>query len=136
MATPGFMSFDSLVEDIAPNVRQCPDYTVLAQVKNAAIEVCEKTHLWRWVHPRISLTQGVHEYAFQPPANAQIAKVLSATLIEVPDEPEEETNTGQELHGVQYTDLTLGRVPDIPKGWPYAGQQGTCLLYTSPSPRD
>lgn len=77
MANRAFISLES---KLAPSVPGCPRPTIQQYVRDAAIEVCEKTLVWRYEQPLIRLTPGVYEYDYETPDNTEIVAILHATV--------------------------------------------------------
>lgn len=73
-------TFLSLESRLAPSVPGCPRPTIEQYVRDACIEVCEKTLVWRYEQPLIRLTPGVYEYEYETPENSEIAAVIHATV--------------------------------------------------------
>ena len=65
-------TFLSLVTRLAPSVPGCPQLIVEQYVRDAAIEVCERTLSWRYEQPKIRLTPGVYEYPYENPLGTEI----------------------------------------------------------------
>lgn len=53
-------------------------------IRDAAIRACERTLAWRYIHPNFNLLPGVHEYAYNKPANADVHTVFEAVMNDVP----------------------------------------------------
>lgn len=98
MATRNFLSIES---KLAPSVPGCPRPTVEQYVRDAAIEVCEKTLVWRYEQPLIRLTPGVYEYEYETPENSEIVAVLHSTV-----------------NGEAISPLTQEQVHNIYPNWP------------------
>jgi hypothetical protein len=77
MATREFISLES---KLAPSVPGCPRPTIEQYVRDAAIEVCEKTLAWRYEQDSIRLTPGVYEYDYETPDYAEIAAVIYSAV--------------------------------------------------------
>ena len=73
-------TFISLENKLAANVPGCPRPTIEQFVRDIAIEVCEKTLVWRYENTPISLTAGVYDYAYGLPADTEVVAVLYAAL--------------------------------------------------------
>lgn len=73
-------TFLSLVTRLAPSVPGCPQPIVEQYVRDAAIEVCERTLSWRYEQPKIRLTPGVYEYPYENPLGTEIHAFLSVSL--------------------------------------------------------
>jgi len=71
--------FNDIVNRISPSVPGCP-YPIIEQyVRDAAIEVCERTLAWRFVQPKVRLTQGVYDYPYEVPCESEVHAVLTAS---------------------------------------------------------
>lgn len=101
MATRAFLD---IVNRLMPSVPGCPTPIVEQYVRDAAIEACERTLAWRYEQPRIRLTQGVHDYEYEPPTDAEVHAVLTATC-----------------NGVKMKPVNLEQMHDIYPKWPYDG---------------
>jgi len=97
-------SFLSVVNRLSPSVPGCPNPVVEQYVRDAAIEACERTLAWRYEQPRIRLTQGVHDYEYEAPDEAEIHAVITATC------------NNERLQA-----LSLDQLHDIYPKWPYGG---------------
>ena len=72
--------FSDLVNRAAPSVPGCPQPVILTYIRNAAIDVCERTGAWRYKHATVTMTAGTYEYAFVPESGAEVYSVLTADL--------------------------------------------------------
>ena len=72
--------FSDLVNRVAPSVPGCPQPVILTYIRNAAIDVCERTNAWRYKHAAVTMTAGTYEYAFVPESNAEVYSVLTANI--------------------------------------------------------
>lgn len=70
--------FDTLINRISPYVPGCPFPTIVQHIRDAAIDVCERTLYWRYKLPNIRLTPGVYDYVYETPANTAIHAILTA----------------------------------------------------------
>lgn len=77
-------SFTTLLSEISPNVPGCPQPLMLSHIRRAAIKVCERTLLWRYTQPLFALSPGIHEYAYNKPANTNIHAVFAAYVNDAP----------------------------------------------------
>lgn len=77
MATRTFISLEN---KLAANVPGCPRPTIEQFVRDIAIEVCEKTLVWRYKQPTITLVAGTYEYAYDLPAGTEITAVTHTKL--------------------------------------------------------
>jgi hypothetical protein len=99
MATRTFLD---IVNRLMPSVPGCPTPIVEQYVRDAAIEACERTLAWRYEQPRIRLTQGVHDYEYEAPDDAEVHAVITATC-----------------NGVQMQPMSLDQLHDVYPQWPY-----------------
>jgi hypothetical protein len=77
MATRTFISLEN---KLAANVPGCPRPTIEQFVRDIAIEVCEKTLVWRYEQDLIPLTPGVYEYDYEVPDNSEVVAMIHAAL--------------------------------------------------------
>lgn len=73
-------TFISLENKLAANVPGCPRPTIEQFVRDIAIEVCEKTLVWRYEQDPLSLTAGVYDYDYDVPTDAEVVSVIYAAL--------------------------------------------------------
>lgn len=74
-------SFISLENKLAANVPGCPRPTIEQFVRDIAIEVCEKTLVWRFEQDIVVLTPGIYEYEYEVPTNSEVVAVIHAALL-------------------------------------------------------
>lgn len=74
------VSFNTMVPQILPYVTACPKETVRQHIRNAAIVACEQTLAWRYEVKAFNLVAGVHEYAYNKPANADVHALFTTVL--------------------------------------------------------
>ena len=72
--------FSSLEYKIAPVAPGCPMPTIIQHVRAAAIDVCERTLLWRFEQEAITLTAGVFEYDYDTPSGTAVAAIIHAHI--------------------------------------------------------
>ena len=77
MATRTFLS---LAQRLTPSVPGCPQPVIEQYVRDAAIEVCERTLAWRYQQPTIRLTPGVYEYPYTNPSQAEVHAFLTVSV--------------------------------------------------------
>lgn len=73
-------TFVSLENKLAANVPGCPRPTIEQFVRDIAIEVCEKTLVWRYEQDPITLTPGAYEYDYEVPEDSEVVAVIHAAL--------------------------------------------------------
>lgn len=76
--------FNDVVQRLVTNVPGCPFPVIERYVRDAAIEVCEKTLVWKVEQPAITLTQGIYNYAYTPPIDTEVHAFLSVTINDQP----------------------------------------------------
>lgn len=79
MATRTFISLEN---KLAANVPGCPRPTIEQFVRDTAIEVCEKTLVWRFEQEVIPLTAGVYEYDYETPTGSEVVAIIHSALLE------------------------------------------------------
>jgi len=100
-------TFASLVPRLNPSVPGCPQQTMIQYIRDAAIRVCERTLIWRYVQPTFALLPGVHEYAYDKPANTEVHVLFDAL---VNDRPLEKLTLEQALFRFpEWADLYSGQ---------------------------
>ena len=80
-------NFDEVTQRLATNVPGCPFPVIEKYVRDAAIEVCETTLVWKYEQPSIRLTPGLHDYEYEPPNNAEVHAFLHVTIAIAGDTP-------------------------------------------------
>lgn len=70
--------FSDMVEDVNPDVPGCPHETVRRAIRQAAIDTCEATLLWRHETRAHTLTPGLHYYEYTKPAETAVCAVFAA----------------------------------------------------------
>jgi 2-oxo-4-hydroxy-4-carboxy--5-ureidoimidazoline (OHCU) decarboxylase len=84
---------------------------MIQYIRDAAIRVCERTLLWRYAQPTFSLLPGVHEYAYDKPANTEVHVLFDAM---VNDRPLAKLTLEQALYQYpEWADLYSGEDPSV-----------------------
>lgn len=73
-------TFLSLVPRLNPSVPGCPQETVRQYIRDAAINVCERTLAWRYEIPVFNLQPGVHEYFFNAKSGTDVHAIFLAAI--------------------------------------------------------
>lgn len=73
-------TFASLIPRVAVSAHGCPQPTLIQYIRDAAIEVCERTLVWRYEPTVTQLVAGEYEYEYDTPAQAEVHAVLTATV--------------------------------------------------------
>lgn len=73
-------NFSDLVARATPSVPGCPSKTIENYVRDAAINICERTLAWRYQIPLFNLLPAVHEYAFEVPSNTEVQAIFAALV--------------------------------------------------------
>jgi hypothetical protein len=73
-------AFLSIERKLAASVAGCPRPTIEQHVRDAAIEVCNKTKVWRYEQDSIRLSAGEYNYDFDTPDFTEVAAIISATM--------------------------------------------------------
>lgn len=75
------VTFDSLVNNIAPQVPGCPTAVISATVRKIVIDLCERAKIWRVTITPVAVTSGVYIYTFTSPiANTEISDIITPRL--------------------------------------------------------
>ena len=77
MANRDFIDLETRLSSIVPGVGTP---AVLEYVRRAAIEVCERTLVWRYEQDPLILSAGVYEYEYETPENTEVCGVIHARL--------------------------------------------------------
>jgi len=80
-------TFESVVQRLVTHVPGCPFPVIEKFVRDAAIEVCEKTLVWKYEQPSIRLTPGIHDYPYEPPTQAEVHAYIWVTINDDPITP-------------------------------------------------
>lgn len=104
-------TFQSLVNRVSPYAPGCPNETMRRAIREAAIQVCERTQLWRHSGSRVQLLPGVHEYAYDIPTNSEVHTVFAAIMN---DRPLELLNLDDAIcKHPEWADLFSGEDPSV-----------------------
>jgi len=76
--------FTTLIPRVNASVPGCPQPTILNYIRDAAIRTCERTLAWRYLAPKYNLLPGVHEYAYEKPANADVHTMFEMLVNDSP----------------------------------------------------
>ena len=72
--------FSTLVNRISPNAPGAPQPVLIAHIRDAAIEVCERTLAWRYEQADVTLTTAVESTAFVPDTDSEVHAIISASI--------------------------------------------------------
>lgn len=75
------VTFDSLVNNIAPQVPGCPMLVVSSTIRKVIIDLCERAKVWRVALAPVVLTSGVYNYTLTSSvAGTEVSAIISNTL--------------------------------------------------------
>lgn len=94
-------AFISLAERLASSAPGCPKPVLVQHIRDAAIDVCERTLAWRYVQPELVLTPGVADYPYDVPSESEVHAILAASV-----------------NGTHITPITLEQAHSIFPTWP------------------
>lgn len=77
MATRTFLS---LAARLSTSVPGCPQPVIMQYIRDAAIEVCERTLVWRYEQPAIRLTAGVYDYPYETPSDTEVHSFITVAV--------------------------------------------------------
>lgn len=63
---------------------QCPQIVAIDAIRQAARDFCERTFAWHYTQDPVSIYPNEPEYELEPPAGAEVVRVLQAWLSDVP----------------------------------------------------
>ena len=74
-------TFADMITRLASSVPGCPNPVIEYAIRDAAIEVCERTGAWRYQQADVTLAAGTFAYAFVPPdSNSEVHSILTSTI--------------------------------------------------------
>lgn len=71
---------ESLLPFVQPQLKRCPDETAVFALRQAAIELCERTLVWRQQQEPITSIADTTRYAYQLDSNARMHRLMSVTV--------------------------------------------------------
>lgn len=101
------VSLSVFLPDVLPYVPRCPEMIATHAIREAVIEFCERTLLWRTVLPGMPALKDQATYALTPPAETRIVSVLGVALDGTPVDPAsaddlDATNVGWRADGASF----------------------------------
>lgn len=72
--------FSSLERKLAPSVPGCPLPVMVQFIRDAAIDVCENTLVWRFEQDAIRLTPGIYEYSYESPKDTEVVAIIHSAM--------------------------------------------------------
>lgn len=105
-------TFDDVVQRLVTHVPGCPFPVIEKFVRDAAIEVCAKTLVWKYEQPTIRLTPGIHDYEYESPSAAEVHAFVWVTVINTP------VNSATPENGTPMFALTLEQLYKRYPNWP------------------
>lgn len=72
--------FSTMVSKITPYAPGCPEPVIIQQVRDAAIEACENTLVWRYEQEGIPLTPGVYTYDYETPTDSEVVAIFQTAI--------------------------------------------------------
>lgn len=119
------MKYTAFLLDVVPHLAADPSEPVTVNaIKNAAIEFCKKSWIWREYTDPISLKKGVYTYDLSPNTSADISAVVTARLNDQALTPARQDELDEQLPNWQ-------TVPGTPKKF---SQLDTATILMAPLP--
>lgn len=81
-------SLDSFLPEVRPWAPGVPDYTAFKAIRNAAIQFCERTRLWKWETTQPVLAAAPATFAIPMPAGSAVIELEIAKFGDAELEPE------------------------------------------------
>lgn len=72
--------FSDMVNRIAPLAPGAPQPVIITNIRDAAIEVCERTLAYKHVQAEQTLVAGTYSYSYVPPATTEVHAILSSNI--------------------------------------------------------
>lgn len=88
------VNYEVFYDEVLPDVHSVPLPVALRAVRNAAIEFCDRSHVWDVDHAEIAVSAADSTYDLAPPAETVVAKITQAWFEGNPLDP----TTPGELH--------------------------------------
>jgi hypothetical protein len=115
MTTRAFSTLSARVSASAPG---CPYPLVVQHIRDAAIQVCERTLAWRYEQSSFNLTPGQYQYSFNKPSDTQVQAVMLVTM-----------------NGSPLEVLTLDDARNLYPEWPITSTTPTAIQENGSQPR-
>ena len=74
------IDFIDLLSEVQPKAKTAPVATLVRAIRDAAIEFCERTEVWRYRPAGVQIDAGVPEVTLTLPEGTVMAKILRASL--------------------------------------------------------
>lgn len=71
-------SYEAFLSRVLPDVTGCPELVALQAIKDAAIEFCEKSHVYQQDLDPMTAIKAISEYDLEAPTGYVVARVMSA----------------------------------------------------------
>ncbi|KYC52199.1 MAG: hypothetical protein AMQ22_00926 [Candidatus Methanofastidiosum methylothiophilum] len=97
---------------VMPAVQGCPTGIVNMAIKNAIVDFCDKTLMWRYTFAPMDIVDGQSSYEFTSPDDAAISKPLYVSV------------NGNQLYGTNEDDLDI-----LYSGWREATSNSPVMYY-------
>lgn len=122
------MKYTAFFPDVKPHLNADPsDPVVENAIKNAAIDFCKRSMIWREYPDAITVLTGIASYDLEPESNADITMVMTARIdgeLLTPQRQDQldealpawQKNTGRvrQFTQLDMSSITLAPVPDAP----------------------
>jgi len=72
--------FSDMVNRLSPSAPGAPQPVLVAAIRSAAIDACERTLAWRYEQPDVTLTTAVESAAYAVPAETEVHAILTASI--------------------------------------------------------
>lgn len=103
------MNLSEALSYVQPHVDGCPTIVISQAITRAAIMFCAKTGVWRYDHPTVTATEATKDYAFAPPTDTKVERVMSAQL----DGEPLEVKNATDMLGVSFWQTETGDASNL-----------------------
>lgn len=74
------VTFDAFLPEVLPYVRDCAEVVAINAIRNACMEFCEHSQLWREELPAVTIDAGEALYQLEVPSGTGLVSIISARI--------------------------------------------------------
>lgn len=72
------MKYEAFLDYVLPHVPGCTNEMAIHEIRNTAIEFCEKSMILQRDHDPVTIVKGTVDYDFEPPTGYLVTKIIKA----------------------------------------------------------